>query len=68
MKNAGCLGFQENAMLGLNISLLVPSPWKEKHDSYLAAYVPGTSTSRVVGKVFDAKWKRAALNYSSFFF
>lgn len=31
-------GYSRNEVLGRNIKLLIPSPWKERHDGILARY------------------------------
>ncbi len=42
-------GFSADEVLGKNISMLVPSPHKQRHDDYLARYVR-TGEGRVVGQ------------------
>jgi two-component system sensor kinase FixL len=42
-------GYSRNEVLGRNIKLLVPSPWKEKHDNILAKY-RATGVAKVIGK------------------
>ncbi len=41
-------GYSRNEVLGRNIKLLVPSPWKEKHDGILARY-RATGIAKVIG-------------------
>jgi len=43
-------GFKANELIGQNISVVVPSPHKEKHNSYLQAYLQG-GPAKVIGKV-----------------
>jgi len=43
-------GFKANELIGQNISVVVPSPHKEKHNSYLQTYMQG-GTAKVIGKV-----------------
>lgn len=41
-------GYTRNEVLGRNIKLLIPSPWKEKHDSVLGKY-RSTGVAKVIG-------------------
>lgn len=41
-------GYARNEVLGRNIKLLVPSPWKERHDGILARY-RATGITKVIG-------------------
>lgn len=41
-------GYSRNEVLGRNVKLLVPSPWKEKHDGILSRY-RATGISKVIG-------------------
>ncbi len=41
-------GYTKNEVMGRNIKLLVPSPWKEKHDSILTRY-RSTGIAKVIG-------------------
>jgi two-component system, LuxR family, sensor kinase FixL len=41
-------GYQEPEVLGRNVSMLMPPPYRDQHDSYLARYL-STSDPRVIG-------------------
>jgi two-component system sensor kinase FixL len=41
-------GYQEAEVLGRNVSMLMPSPYHEQHNSYLARYL-STSETRIIG-------------------
>jgi len=43
-------GFKANELIGQNITVVMPSPYKEKHNSYLQSYLQG-GTAKVIGKV-----------------
>jgi len=43
-------GYKANELIGQNVSTLVPSPHKEKHNSYIQNYLQGGS-AKVIGKV-----------------
>ncbi|NHH99956.1 GAF domain-containing protein [Oceanimonas sp. MB9] len=43
------LGYQRDALLGENVSRLMPSRWAEHHDQYLRHYTEG-GDARVIGK------------------
>jgi serine/threonine protein kinase len=46
---ATLFGFQDKELLGQNVSILIPSPWKERHDSLMKMYHT-VHSSNVVGK------------------
>lgn len=41
-------GYREEELLGINVSLLMPSPDRERHDSYLERYIE-TGERRIIG-------------------
>jgi len=41
-------GYEADEVIGRNISLLMPSPYREQHDSYLARYL-ATGERRIIG-------------------
>ena len=41
-------GYARQEVMGRNIKILVPSPWKEKHDNFLARY-RSTNAAKVIG-------------------
>lgn len=41
-------GYAEDEVLGKNISMLMPSPWREEHDAYLTRYLK-TGEKKIVG-------------------
>jgi two-component system sensor kinase FixL len=41
-------GYTSNEVTGLNVSMLMPSPYREAHDSYLARYLT-TGERRIIG-------------------
>jgi PAS domain S-box-containing protein len=43
-------GYKANELIGQNINVVMPSPHKEKHDSYLRSYLGGAA-AKVIGKV-----------------
>lgn len=42
-------GWSRDELLGANISIIVPSPLKEKHDGFLRAFDPGRGVKHVLG-------------------
>lgn len=42
-------GYAEAELLGQNVSMLMPSPYRDEHDRYIARYVQ-TGEARVIGK------------------
>lgn len=50
VNNPRCIGFEEDELLGQNVCILVPSPWKEKHPDLMRQYLEN-HTSNVVGQV-----------------
>lgn len=41
-------GYSAHELIGKNVSLLIPSPYREEHDGYLARYL-GTGEKRIIG-------------------
>ncbi len=41
-------GFPESEMLGRNVSILMPEPWRSTHDGYMARYLSG-GIPRIIG-------------------
>jgi hypothetical protein len=54
---AGCasLGFQDKELLGQNVAVLVPSPWKERHDHFM----------RMLGERATCCWKQRSTRVST---
>jgi len=42
-------GYARSEALGRNVSMLMPSPFREEHDRYIARYI-STSEARIIGK------------------
>jgi PAS domain S-box-containing protein len=50
-------GYTAAEMIGRNITLLMPSPYREEHDSYLARYL-STGEKRIIGSGREVRGRR----------
>gem|GEM_PF-1333227 len=50
-------GYSEEEVLGKNVKMLMPSPYKEEHDSYLKKYLD-TGNSKIIGVGRELEGKR----------
>jgi len=51
-------GYQKDQMLGQNVSMLMPEPYRSEHDAYLARYL-STGEARVIGIGREVEAQRA---------
>ncbi|MEI2419807.1 PAS domain S-box protein, partial [Arthrospira platensis SPKY2] len=42
------LGYAESELIGCNVKVLIPPPWREHHDDYLRNYLTG-GPARIIG-------------------
>lgn len=50
-------GYSESEMIGKNVNILMPSPYREEHDGYIARYLK-SGEKRIIGKGREVKAKR----------